>query len=96
VNDLDNVPLVDVDAYFRASPRIAQLPLYHCSVIIDKYQLLVVGYVDDQLDPNHFLSLIGPSTLWRGELALFQLGKRVPTLSTISCPTRFVCAAILT
>jgi hypothetical protein len=87
---------VDTSPYFKASDKITDLPIHRCRVIVEKYHLLVVGYVDDELQPNRLLSLIKPSSVWKGELALFQLGKLVPTLSTIRCPTRFLLAAIRT
>lgn len=61
-------------------PGVSPAHIHRAVMTLGQKKFLVYGYVDGG-DRNLRLAEIKPSTIWRGEIIVFQLGHRVPFLS---------------
>jgi hypothetical protein len=57
--------------------------VHRCIVSLSGTRFLIYGYTnpDPSAPTNELLFALKPGTIWRGEVAVFVLGKRVPLLS---------------
>ncbi|EDQ99130.1 uncharacterized protein LACBIDRAFT_335358 [Laccaria bicolor S238N-H82] len=97
VNNVDpttELPVVDASNFFKGSPRFPDIPLHQSRVVVDSHKFLVVGYIDQYIPRNQTLAGISRNLIWRGELAVFQLGIRVPILSRFSVASNIVNKAL--
>jgi hypothetical protein len=71
-----------VDPVFtQASVSTAPRQIYRAVVQVDTTRFLIYGLLDPLALPNQLLLKIKPSSIWKGEIIVFVLGTRVPTLS---------------
>ncbi|KIJ98320.1 hypothetical protein K443DRAFT_123726 [Laccaria amethystina LaAM-08-1] len=75
------LPVVDASNFFKGSLRFPLIPIHQSRVVVDSHRFLVVGYIDQDIPRNQTLAGISRNLIWHGELAIFQLGIRVPILS---------------
>lgn len=58
-----------------ANPHNA--PVHTSTVVVGHQKYLVVGYFDASLPANFNLRPFCPNLIWRGEIAILSLGRRV-------------------
>ncbi|PPQ79617.1 hypothetical protein CVT24_010035, partial [Panaeolus cyanescens] len=75
---LGDLPSMNVNVHFY-NPR--RKPLYHVTVSIRERVYLVVGFYDSTLDINLSLQDVDVTVQWRGAIAVFSVGQRVPILA---------------
>jgi hypothetical protein len=77
----DGLPQVDTERIFNSSESLVRM--HSALVQVGKIEFLVIGHWrqgDRDEDVNSSLLKIKSSTLWRGEVAAFVIGTRVPLL----------------
>ena len=75
-----NIDQIDVMRIFGPKPNLVP-KLHHARVTVEGANILIIGYNEPTMAINQTLLKVKPSTPWRGELAAFQIGTRVPVLS---------------
>lgn len=55
--------------------------VHRALVIVGNRRFMIYGYFQPEADINATISKIKPSSIWRGDIVLFSLGRHVPFLS---------------
>ncbi|KAF4564432.1 hypothetical protein EYR36_002366 [Pleurotus pulmonarius] len=89
-----SIPEMDVFPVFLAPSRV---PIHEATVSLSsshRHRFRIYGYTDSGTRVNEALRLVSPHILWRGEIAVFQLGQVVPYLGRPSVNARVAHKAV--
>jgi len=85
---LGAIPTLQVTDLFQESAIAGQpLNVHRAVVKVHSHLFLIYGFCQPNLPPNHLLSSIKPSSVWRGELVIFLIKKR-RSLNAVTTPIR--------
>lgn len=89
-----SIPDIDIFPVFLAPRRV---PIHEITVSLSsshRHRFRIYGYTDSGARVNEALRLVSPHIVWRGEIAVFQLGQVVPYLSRPSVNARVTHKAV--
>jgi len=88
------LPVIDASNFFKGSPRFPLILIHQSRVVVDSHKFLVLGYIDQYIPRNQTLAGISWNLIWHSELAIFQVGIRVPILSRFKVGSNIVNKAL--
>ena len=86
--------LPNINVQHRFQNQAIDVVVRRARVTVGACRFLIYGYTKDGKQVNRSLKIIRPSSEWCGELAIFQLGTRVPFLSRFTARKRVVDIAV--
>lgn len=76
------LPSVSLPELFSPPNNLpGELEIHKSLIIVGTRRFMVYGYVQPDTEVNETISRIKPSSIWRGEVVIFSLGRYVPFLS---------------
>lgn len=91
LNLANSLPKIDMSTKFDNPNKV---DVHSAIVVVGQYRYMVVGYMDPEAHTNLNLLEVCPEVPWRGELAVFSIGKQVRVLSRTVGPKRILRKAI--
>ena len=86
--------LPKINVRHRFQNQASDVVVHRAHVTVGACRFLIYGYTKEGKQVNRCLKMIRPSSEWCGELAIFQLGTRVPFLSRFTARKRVVDIAV--